>query len=492
MTEKSKFIPKHKKIFDEIARRIYSRNYKYQERLPSLDAFCKEFSVSQVTIKTVMRNLQKNKLIRSVRRGGTFVCWKKEDEYYKEAVSNPPCLKRIKLVYSLLAPTPLYEYIMTRMAETFMQHNPHIEIKLIKIFSEGAEDPYLERIANGDLPACGEFFWHGIYARKNALYPLDTFPDFSEFRQELHPKSFYYTRDEDAVSHVHALYLYFDVPSFMGFNLDILEKHGISLNKPSITWNGLLRHVRKLSDAVSGDRYSAGINQPYSYHKVKPFLEVFAQDLLSKECQPDSKTSFVRIFDTESALIGLENLRMMADNKNILRQSCDEFFALGKLGIHPFSNNYTLNLLSMLNSQFNCHLTSLPPVGNLRHYRPFLSGFSVGIFRNSITSDAQLYAVWEWLKFFFHKRSQYHLTSNFKLPVRIGVTPYMEEKTPLLGSMANILLSKSVPQPDFAGQRRLFSIIGQKLSHFFQDKTSPELCLKEIKDSIAPLLKEPE
>ncbi len=474
-----KFIPKHREIYDIIDSRIRNNFYKHGERLPSMKELCREFSVSEITVKAVIANLQKNKMVRSVRRSGTFVIWKKTNEYYEKR-NNPAISRSISLVHSLLSPLPLHEYMMTQFAERFMMHNPHVKISFMKLSVSEYEDPYINLIKNGNLPSCGEFFWHARYAAENALYPLETLEGFESLEKELRPGSFYHTLNSDNASHIHALYLYLDIPNFLILNTEHLKKI-----PSSMSWQQVHRIIANFSRAGHNDFHASALTVPYSYHGVKNYIELLGQDLFSKGIKIDSPESCYRIFETESAAVGLEHLRRMTESKSLRLQHSDASFALGNVGILPFACGLTLNFINSLNTNFSYHAYKMPSVGGNRYYHPFISGFNIGIFRNGISSENHLRAAWEWIQFLLHEQSQYLLTQDLKLPVCRSTVSYMEEKQLLLTTMINQLLEHGVPQPDFPGQRLFFTVIGKKINSLIRDKQSPEVCLSEIRKELS-------
>ena len=152
------------------------------------------------------------------------------------------------------------------------------------------------------------------------------------------------------------------------------------------------------------------------------------QDIFEKNYNPNDEKFIGKIFNSESALIGLELLRKLCDSGKILYRQPHEFFAMNHVGLMPFASSWTLTLLDTLNQNMKYSVFPLPPVGRNLRYRSFLSGYSVGIFRKKISSEAQLMATWEWLSFLFHQRSQYLMSQLQKLPAR---------KSPLLHFVKN-------------------------------------------------------
>lgn len=483
MKNPQSFVPRHRAIYEILRGRIRSRYWKYGEALPTREALCREFAVSAITIRTALRNLQQEGYIRSVRGRGSFACWKKEQEYYLSAISSAG--RKLEITHLLFAPKPTDSYLMNMLADAFMEKNPQISVKFTELRPRGMEDPWLQLIASGELPQCGEFFWHAAYAEQDALYPLEELPDFEELKQELHPGAVYPTRNGSGESHIHALYLFFGVPLFMIFNVDHLEHAGGRVPYKPLSWPQIFRISRAIAERKrSGAAFAAAIAAPYSYHGVKPFIELLGQDLFQRGVPLTDLNSFAGLFQTGGALAGLELLEKILPRGRTLLRKCDEHFALGEVGFLPFASSWCLNLLEMMNQEQRYFISPIPPVGEHRKYRSFHSGFSVGIFRNGIASSEQLQVTWEWIRFLFHRRSQYLLSQDFRLPVRRGVESYLQRENPLLYAMAHNMLRNSVPQPDFSGMRRAFACAGRKITSFLHGEFSPEECLKAIREDL--------
>lgn len=483
MKQPQPFLPRHREIYEILRGRIRSRYWKFGEALPPREALCREFSVSAITIRTALRNLRQDGYVRPVRGRGTFACWKKEQEYYLSAA--PAAARRLEITHLLFAPKPVYSYLMNMLAEAFMEKNPLVRVKFTEIRPRGTADPCLELISSGELPQCGEFFWHAAYAERNALYPLEQLPDFEELKQELYPGAVYPTLDGSGEAHIHALYLFLGVPTFMIFDVDHLERAGVRVPYKPLSWPQIHRICRALSERKPGAAtYAAAVSAPYSYHGVRPFIELLGQDLFSRNVSVTDLDSYTGIFQTDGAPAGLEQLRKMLSPGRLLLHKCDEYFALGEVGFLPLASSWCLNLMEMVNQEQRYFISPIPPVGNHRKYRSFHSGFSVGIFRNGITSPAQLQVTWEWIRFLFHRRSQYLLSQDFKLPVRNGAESYLQKANPLLYAMARNMLRNSVPQPDFVGMRRAFACTGRRISAFLRGELPPEACLRGIREDL--------
>ncbi len=483
MKDKTAFTARHQEITDILRQQIRTRHWKFGEKLPTQQELCREFSVSAITIKRVIKTLVQEGFLRTVRKSGTFVNWKKEDEYYADSISR--LNRAITVTHAILVPTPTYTYIMQTLAEAFMARNPRVNITLREIRTTGSEDPYLRMFAQGDMPVCGEFFWHALYAKLNMLYPLENFADFEELQNDLQPDSTIATPDGGNVKHIHALRLYSGIPLFLLINQELMEKKGFHVDTPNMTWHKLLQITRSFSQGSKGSiNYAGALPLPVSYHNVKAYVELMGQDLWSQTCSPVTPQSFQSIFSSESAVNALENLRSFVDCGNILFQGGHERFAFGEAGVLPFASSWALNLLAVLNPSLRYFASPLPPDKGKRKYHAFKSGFYVGIFRKSIASDLQLHAAWEWLHFLFHKRSQYLLSQEYKIPARKECEYHLQQQFPALNAMVNSMYKTSVPQPDFPGLRQAYSSIGQEISALLQKNITPEICLQNIREKL--------
>ena len=108
MKQPQPFLPRHRAIYEILRGRIRSRYWKYGEALPSREALCREFAVSAITIRTALRNLQRDGFVHSIRGRGTFACWKKEQEYYLSAA--PTAVRKLEITHLLFAPKPADSY----------------------------------------------------------------------------------------------------------------------------------------------------------------------------------------------------------------------------------------------------------------------------------------------------------------------------------------------------------------------------------------------
>ncbi len=93
-------------------------------------------------------------------------------------------------------------------------------------------------------------------------------------------------------------------------------------------------------------------------------------------------------------------------------------------------------------------------------------------------------ATWKWLRFLFFRRSQYHLFQDLYFPMRKNMSSYLQEKRPATNALMLGLLSRAVPQPDFVGMRKMYTIVGEAIGAFLQKHTSPEQCLCSIRQRL--------
>ena len=190
-----------------------------------------------------------------------------------------------------------------------------------------------------------------------------------------------------------------------------------------------------------------------------------------------------RILESASARYALENRQEIRSLRpgGILLGKPDENFALGRVGILPFASSWTHHLLATMNAEWECvagHFPSVPPE---TVYRPFYSGFSIGIFRDGIRNRDQLLASWNWLKFLLCRQAQELGTQTMTLTVRRDGVPYLAEMNPGVCELSGKILEKAVPQPDFVGMRRIFSDLSPVLGAFLRRELSASQCLEKLR-----------
>ena len=478
----SDFVPLHRKIAATLAERIRKREWKYGEKIPSIKSLCEEFGVSSITIKAVLKNLQSNGMIRTVKGSGSFADWTREKDYSLRAINSRQRSGKVQITHSVFSPTPLHKYIVRQLADTFMRNNPGITVNIVDIRPQDTNDPYIEMFLSGNPPTCGEFFWHSLYSKKDALYPLEDLPEFDELARNLLPQAVYPTENSRGEKHIHALYLLFDMPQFLIVNLNKLYDAGVK--EPALTMD--IETMKKYSSIMEQSKkyHVFGMPRPHSFHNVKQYLEFLGQDIWATGKVPFSQEVIAEIFDTHSAKAALECLRYFFSSGSVLTQQPHENFAFDRVGMLPFSNSWTLHLLEMLNPNAKTHACLMPPLPPHKRYYPFRSGYNVGIFQQAIRSTAHLHAAWEWLQFLFFQESQTLFSQNLCLPARTGVTPYLYEKFPYLSNLVKHQLSISVPQPDFVGLRQVLTLIGREICCFMDTDISPGDCLENIRKSL--------
>ena len=199
----SDFVPLHRKIAATLAERIRKHEWKYGEKIPSIKSLCEEFGVSSITIKAVLKNLQSNGMIRTVKGSGSFADWTREKDYSLRAINSRQRSGKVQITHSVFSPTPLHKYIVRQLADTFMRNNPGITVNIVDIRPQDTNDPYVEMFLSGNPPTCGEFFWHSLYSKKDALYPLEELPEFDELTRNLLPQAVYPTENSRGEKHIH-------------------------------------------------------------------------------------------------------------------------------------------------------------------------------------------------------------------------------------------------------------------------------------------------
>ena len=475
---KKKFVSKQQVIFEEIRKKIFSGEYPCGFQLPTGKELCQMYSVSQITISSVFARLQKEGLIHSVPHKGSFVCYEPEDDYFHNATSS---LKKIKIVHTLISPSPAYLHIMNHLADVFMQNNPDVHISFRELRSKGNTDPYLELQQTKELPSCGEFFWHARYAWDNMLCPLEKMPGFEKLYESLYTEFVYPTINNKGQQHIHALPIFRGIPIFMILNRGICEKAGVEPITPH-SWQKLLKLIEKLSESSKNTSrfYVTSISVPQGPHGVKPWVEMLGQDLFYHKIQCTDLESFRKIFTTSGALSALKNMESLIKNGIVRYQQSVEYFALGNTAFMPFSTNWTLSLIRTIMPDIDKLIFSPPPVGTNRIYRSFASEFCIGIFRDGIHSETQKAVVWKWLRFLLHPQSQYLISRDYQLPIRKDAAIFLKETDPELYEFCSEVLNQAIPQPDFVGIRSSYEIAGHHIVNFLRHRLTAEQCLCNI------------
>ena len=482
MMRKKQFVARHRQIFEELRRKIALGEYPNGTKLPTGEELCRMFSVSRITIGAVFEHLREAGLIRSVRHVGSFVCYEPEDDYFRKV---QPHRKKTEIIHSLLLPTPAGLHIMELIANIFMQNNPEISIRFRELRPQDNKDIYWELRKSGDLPTCGEFFWHALYAKYNMLCPLEPLPGFPNLLKTLHTRFVYETENSRSESHIHALPLFLGVPIFMSLNLDICRKAEVEV-KPPRKWSDLLKITKALGENKRSAYYfSAALNIPNAFHGVKPWVEMLGQDLFVRGEQSTNREIFHQIFNSPGALSALKNIEMLMEHGRIRFKKGTEYYALGDTALLPFTTNWALSLIRMITPDMNKLIFQPPPVGRNHIYRSFVSSFGVGLFQQGIRSEEQKEAAWKWIRFLFHPQPQYLLSQEYRLPARRDTRIYLAETDPELYKLCLQVLKNGVPQPDFVGMRQDFAVAGKYLSQFLHHRLTPEECLKQIREDLS-------
>ena len=475
MKEKKKFEPRYTAIHDAILHSMREGKWIKGDRLPTEKELCSAYGVSRITVVRALSELEKERLIERRRGSGSYVLWTPDFEYYK--LKSPRIIRsgRIRIVHSLLGASLQYRFLMKLLAETFMNVNPDVEIEFLYLKPE--KDPYLPRIAKGNLPTCGEFFWHAAYVERDALLPLDTLDGFESVWKNLLP-----TVPEGAV---YALPAHIDIPNFLMINMKLVEDAGLHLPKPPRTWHQLFRLQKELSGRLGNSAHTLGFMLPDSWHNVKSFAELLGQEILSGDPDPYSREIFNQIFFTEGAEKGLRILQNLRDGGGVTFNMPHEHFALGEIAILPFASSWDLDLLQFLNARFPIQCCPIPPVWK-SVYRPFCAWFSLGLFREGIHSIAERNAAWSWLKFLLLPSSQQLSTvRSFHFSVlRDGMRSFSEEEFSEARALADRQIRYAVPQFDFPGIRPAYAEAGVFLREFLLGKYDAEECLQKLRKSI--------
>ena len=248
-----------------------------------------------------------------------------------------------------------------------------------------------------------------------------------------------------------------------------------------IRWGKTLARIQKKHP----DIYPTAIPIPAGWHNVKPYLEYLGQEVFDSGFNPNSLECFERIFHTEKSVEWLNKLGKLRDCGTLLEQ-VNETFALGRIGFLPFASVWTLQVLDFLNPNLEVKPYAMPLNGN-HLWKSFISGFGVGIFRSGCLSENRKNAAWRWLQYLFKAQPQYVHSQMMNLPVKRDVKPYVQELHPDFYSIAEQSLKHAVPQFDFVGMRNCYARVGRELAAFLKNKTSADLCIRNIRYALQSL-----
>ena len=475
---------KKQQVFEDIARRIKAEEWSCGDRLPKMSELSTQYGVSIITLVGAMKLLKEAGLVEQRRGSGTFVRWTRDQIFFPQLDFRN---RTVEVTHSLLNASPLYLFIMQQLAESFMRVYPDVQIRFVNIpASRNQDDPYIQRITNCDVPCCGEFYWHAIYAKLDALLPLEDLPGYEELRSTLIEQSAYPTTDSGGEQHIHALTLYLDLPGFGLLQSQWAESLGVTIPRQKITGATIFKILRHGTGEPFSGIFSLALPLPREWHSVKPYIEFLSQGISREEYALNEAGTIRRILESDRAeelLNFLEELLKSAGKRICLGKE-NEYFALGKVGTLPFANSWTLHLLETLHSNISYRAFPMPPVCGMEHYRSFYSGFSVGIFRDGVTSAQQKNAAWDWLKFLFCKQTQAVCSQSMHIPVRKDAPSYVIQTAPEVWRIAKDILTDSLPQPDFVGMRWIYSQMSGPLRQFLTRKINAKECLALLRKSI--------
>ena len=480
-----KQITQREKLCASLICRIQNEEWPHGTRIPSFDALRREYQVSLITVIGAVRLAEEKGFVETRQGSGTYVTWRREDLFFPSVRHGG---RNIEVTHALLAPSPLSRFIMRQLAECFMNVYTDVNIRLVEIkASRHQADPYLQRITNGEVPCCGEFFWHALYAKLDALIPLDELPGFSSLQEELLPQAFYRTSGGSGEVRCHAIYQCFGLPNHMLVNRNWLNALQVSLPETVFNWTQIARMLRHAGGKkMPADFYAGALQIPNAWHGVKCYLEMMGQSIFGKEYDPLAGDAAERILCSESARNALENLQEFLSlcPDGILLGKPDENFAVGRVGILPFASSWTHHILLTMNAQWENLAGHFPAILPERTYRPFYSGFSIGIFRDGIRSREQLLSAWNWMKFLLCRQAQELDSQTMNLTVRQDAVPYLEEVNPEVCTLTKKILKNAVPQPDFVGMRRVFSDLSPILRVFLRREINAQQCLAKLRNAV--------
>lgn len=479
-------ISKKQQIFEDLARRIKAEEWPCGSRLPKMTELCAHYGVSIITLIGAMKLLKEAGFVEQRRGSGTFVLWNREQIFFPRLNSSR---RTVEITHSLLNADPLNLFIMNQLAECFMRVYSDVNIRFVNLpLNKNGEDPYMQRIMKNDLPSCGEFYWHAVYAKLDALVPLEELPGYQTLKSSLMEQCVYPTSDSSGNQHIHALTIYLDLPNFGLINSQWSKSLNVNLPHCGITFASIAKMLRSGKKRKNSGFFSLGLPLPKEWHNVKQYMEFLSQGFPKEGYDPNDPASILRILNSDCAGQALESLEELihAADPRICLGKINEYYALGKVGILPFAGSWSLILIGNMNNNMDYNVFPMPPVCGTKFYRPFYAGFSVGIFRDGISSARQQEAAWDWLKFLFCKRTQELHTQSMHIPVRKDAISYTANLLdPGIWKIAKESLSVSLPQPDFVGIRRVYAQMSDPLRRFLKQEINSKKCLALLRSLVS-------
>jgi len=158
-TEKLRYQPLYKQIYEIIHNRITNSVYKIDEEIPSEKALSEEFDVSISTIRQAVGLLVKEDLLIRKQGKGTFV------------TSNPIKLKFLGWVGEMKEGNRVIQEII----KIFEEKNANLEIEYINSSYENIKNTYLNMVQQGNSPDIVQIdnYWTSTLASMGLLEPLD-------------------------------------------------------------------------------------------------------------------------------------------------------------------------------------------------------------------------------------------------------------------------------------------------------------------------------
>ena len=383
------------------------------------------------------------------------------------------------------------ELLYKTFAGLFHTENPEMAVDIQNIFRRVSpyNDVWLELISHNELPACGYFYYYGMYAHCNELLPLEKMEGFDELYQQLNPQSIREIKNPAGSKSIYAIASTMTTSAFMA-NTDILAAAGIDANEELSDWETLYKWVAAIHSSCRKNGrnrispFSLGI--PSGIQKIVGLLPFFWQDIPDDEFDSSSLECFKSIFETKGCQRGLRFLKSLtAFTPPEERDVSYSRFNIGDVGILLQSITHPLVMKESMYEETPIKAFPIPPEKKNGIFRNYYGDGSYGIFRNGVRNEKEKEVAWKWLQFLFRKQHQYMLSSNMTYPTMEGCDSFIEKKYPQCGKVMRQTLANARKQFDFPNVRKCFAIVSDELRPFFlSDDITVQKSLRSIRKNL--------
>lgn len=484
------FTPQYIRIRNDIINRINNGELKKDQRLPAERELAEMFDVSRITVVGALRDLEEQGIIRKVRGSGSYVnCSSVTEEEPGEIFGAFFGPARITIRHGLLSSPPQTLFIVKTLAALFRMENPDIKVDVSVVNPHGwpeNEDPYLGMIGAGTPPATGEFFFYSDYSCLNALQPLEVLPGYDDLISRLIPGAAVPTLDMHGQKHIHAISLYTNARHCI-VNLDFLHQAGIHELPETLTFETLNDWCERLGRYARRHPGTYGITMPIpsGWHNLIGYFPYLWGDAENLDA---SAQSFLKILRQKSFSDGLHALAGWYQTGEPAPQQDADMFFFGKIGLSLTQTGLLWDCGTVPQRYRNFRFYPIPSAHGTKPNPSLLGGSSVGIFKGGVNSEEELLAAWKWLKFLFQKRTQYPLSFNFDMPVRLNAPSHLNDLPESFRKVIIETVQTARPQFDFKNMRPVLAVFGNEFLACLRGEISPEQCVENTQRQIQHLI----